>query len=319
MEAAKEIEEKTLKEMFETHAKFVKCMLDSWALVDIDGKVVKCNPLFSQLVGESSKKILKADNFDSLISLTIREKPVNILSLLENNTPTRIDEINASTGKRSDLTLIMGLYPFITEQGKHLGSFLLIRDVTDDKALHDKYKTTKTDSITDQLTGLYTRRYFETFLETARKNAITSDEKTEMSVIMIDIDHFKQVNDVYGHQAGDAILQNMGELISKTFRKSDVTCRYGGEEFIIILPGTSLEGAAKAANSLRIRVKEYNNSFQGKDIPVTISCGLALFDFENEKPSETIQRADAALYQAKEEGRNQVQVHENGEIKRNDG
>lgn len=312
MESAKAINPQTLKELFKVHEKFAKCTLDAWALVDIDGKVAKSNPSFAKLVGESSKKILKADSFDDLIKLSIQGRSLGVAGLMEHQATTRIDEITAETDKRSEMTLIIGIYPFIAEDGRHLGSFLLIRDVTDDKALHDIYKTTKTDSITDQLTGLYTRRYFENYLTTAQKNSLNEGTPPDLSVIMVDIDHFKQVNDVYGHQAGDAILKTMGEVISKTFRKSDITCRYGGEEFIVLLPGTNIKGASIAADSLRIRVEATENIFQGKNIPITISCGVALFNFKEETSNQTIQRADESLYQAKENGRNQVQCNENG-------
>lgn len=306
--SAKNLDETSLIDLFSTHEKFVKCLLDSWALVDTSGKIVKCNPLFAQLLGESSRKVLKAASLDNLIRLSILNRNIGIQDLLEYRSSTRIDEVTASTDKRQDITLIIGIFPFISAEDHHLGSFLNIRDVTDDKALLDKYKSTKTDSITDQLTGLYTRRYFESYLEVANSRSSRDDEPPEkMSVIMIDIDHFKSINDDHGHQAGDAILKNMGEIIGNSFRKSDVTCRYGGEEFIVILPGTDKNGAVAAAEGLRKKVEQTKNIFQGKNIPITISCGVSMFNFERETPEKTIHRADEALYSAKESGRNQVQ------------
>lgn len=307
MTAAEEIKEPTLKDSFKAHEQFVKCLIDAWAVVNLEGKIIKANQLFSQLVGESSRKVLKADSFDDLLKLSIDQKHVSIKDILNQDAPTRIDEVSADSAKRTDLTLIIGLFPFISpDSGKSLGSFVLIRDVTDDKKLYDKFKHTKTDSITDQLTGLFTRRYFEDYLHIQQKN-ITDDEA--MSIIMVDIDFFKKVNDVYGHQAGDHVLKITGGLMSKTFRKSDIACRYGGEEFLVILPGTDLYGAGIAANMLRKKIEEEKIIFDNTHIPVTISCGVAKFDFKNEAYTDTMARADAALYRSKEAGRNQVNTH----------
>lgn len=313
MGTAAALENLSVKDQFKAYEKFCKCLIDAWAVVDQHGKVVKSNLMFAQLVGESSKKVLKADSFDSLLKMEIQGKDVGIAEILSHQTPTRIDEVTAHTEKRSDLTLILGVYPFI-ENDIHAGSFLLIRDVTDDKALHDKYKTTKTDSITDQLTGLNTRRYFEAYLATQERNAASASEKTVISVIMVDIDHFKQVNDVHGHQAGDAILKRVGEIVGKSFRKTDVTCRYGGEEFIILLPETPGKGACKAAESLRKTIEAEKIVFQGKHIPITISLGISEFDLGQEATDATIERADKALYESKEKGRNQSRFHDGNSI-----
>lgn len=297
-------------DQFRYQEQFVKCLLDAWALIDHTGKVVKANLLFSQLIGESSRKVLKSDSIDDLIKFEIHDHHISSSEILSYDQPTRIDEISGITKKRSDLTLIMGIYPYMDIHGhKVIGSFLLIRDVTDDKNLHDKYKTTKTDSITDNLTGLYTRRHFENYLTAQEETGKAENKVTTMSVCMVDIDHFKKVNDDYGHAAGDAILRVMGEMIASTFRKSDVTCRYGGEEFLVILPNTALLGAAVAAEKLRKVVEDRKIIFDGRTIPITISLGVAAFDFHKEKYQETVARADGALYAAKGQGRNQVQIH----------
>lgn len=313
MAAAEPKPQDDLLEEFKHQEHFVKCLLDAWALVSPDGRVVKSNLLFSQLIGESSRKILKADSFDQLLTLRINEDELNIDKILSYENPTRIDEVTGETVKGREVTLIIGVYPYFNpDHSKFLGSFLLVRDVTDDKNLHDKYKTTKTDSITDQLTGLYTRRHFESYLQNQQIQAQNDNDPIRMAVIMVDIDHFKKVNDVHGHQAGDEILKGVGSLIANNFRKTDVPCRYGGEEFIILLPGTSLQGAARAAENLRKIIEEHKVIFEEKHIPVTISLGVGVFQFLEESYSDTIKKADLALYAAKEEGRNQVQVHHKG-------
>ncbi len=303
-------EEDFLLEAFKSQEYFVRCLIDAWVLIDATGKVIKANQLFSQLVGESSRKILKVQSINELIKFSVQDAPFAIADIQTHSAPTRIDEVSGWTPKRENLTLILGICPYIDEStNRFLGAFLLVRDVTDDKMLHDKYKTTKTDSITDNLTGLYTRRHFEGYL-TAQQTLARSENKAPiMSLIMIDIDHFKKVNDVYGHAAGDAVLKITGELMANGFRKSDISCRYGGEEFLVILPHTNLQGAGVAAEQLRKTVEARKFVYDGIVIPVTISSGVATIDLLSENYQEALVRADAALYDSKKNGRNQVNLN----------
>ena len=297
----------TAKDSFKQFEKFVKCMLDPWMVVDQSGKIIKCNQLFAQMVGESSKKILKADSLDELLTLSISDKTLTVSDLLEAKTHNRIDEVRAKKAgapEDEELVLIIGSFPLVDEENDiHTGTFVLLRDVTAEQALHGAYVETKTDSITDKLTGLFTRRHFESYFETRSKEPIDTTKKT--TLIMVDIDFFKKVNDVYGHQAGDYVLAKTGEVMSSKFRKTDIPCRYGGEEFLVILPGTDLDGAAKAAETLRQAIQNTEFTFEGTTIPVTISCGVAIIS-NGESHEETMKRADECLYKAKEDGRNRV-------------
>jgi diguanylate cyclase (GGDEF)-like protein len=135
-----------------------------------------------------------------------------------------------------------------------------------------------------------------------------------MSLIMIDIDHFKKVNDVYGHQAGDYVIKTVAQLMRETFRKTDVVSRYGGEEFLAILPGTDVPGSLTAAEKLRTRVEEHEFVFDGKKMPIRVSSGVAQFRPTLESADETIARADSALYFSKENGRNRVSFHDGDKI-----
>ena len=142
----------------------------------------------------------------------------------------------------------------------------------------------------------------ESFPESAPQRVI--------SVVMLDIDFFKKINDGYSHQAGDHVLKHTSELMKKSFRKTDVVARYGGEEFLAILPGTDALGACIAAEKLRMAIAAYRFEFEGKVIPVTISSGVAQINIGKESGEQAIARADAALYFSKESGRNRVSVHD---------
>ena len=124
---------------------------------------------------------------------------------------------------------------------------------------------------------------------------------------MLDVDHFKQVNDRWGHQAGDQALRSVAAICRKSLRDIDVLCRYGGEEFSVLLPGTDANGALDAAERLRHAVSQLSEmSPNGEPIPLTISLGVALRNESDEDYRTVLSRADMALYQAKREGRNRV-------------
>jgi len=159
-------------------------------------------------------------------------------------------------------------------------------------------------AIRDVLTGLFNRRYLdETF---AKKLNRTKRKESSLAVIMLDIDHFKSFNDTYGHTAGDELLAMLGDLLRKQTRQSDVACRYGGEEFIILLSDTPLDVATKRAEEIRRGFEESSIRFEEKELKATISIGIAIYPDHGDQPEALIIQADQALYQAKSNGRNQV-------------
>jgi diguanylate cyclase (GGDEF)-like protein len=235
-----------------------------------------------------------------------------VSQILKETAPTRIDEVQGRSAIRKGLNLILGIYPFMRD-GVLLGTFILVRDVTAEASLQDKYKDRATESITDHLTGLYNRNYFEKYLDATAGSLekIPGDtEQKQLSVIMFDIDHFKKINDGYGHQAGDYILQAVSALMKGMCRKTDVICRFGGEEFVAIVPGTELHGASRVAQKVRVAIAQESFSYLETPVPVTISCGVAQFLVGQEKIQQTIARADAALYFSKAQGRNRVSLHD---------
>lgn len=160
-------------------------------------------------------------------------------------------------------------------------------------------------SIRDSLTGLYNRRYLEESLE--REISRAQRQKFCLGVMMIDIDHFKHYNDNYGHDAGDIVLQKLGAFLQQHIRGSDIACRYGGEEFTLILPEVSLEILEERAETIRIEVQNLKLQHHYQDLgQITLSLGLAIFPAQGVTGESILRAADAALYQAKQQGRNQV-------------
>ncbi len=159
----------------------------------------------------------------------------------------------------------------------------------------------------DELTGLFNRRYFMEALDSERARA--KRHGTDLALCMIDLDFFKRINDTLGHSAGDEVLADMGSIIREWSRQTDVACRYGGEEFAVILPETSLEGGRAACERLRRMVEEASVPWRTGPIQFTISLGVSQ-DVPGEKGSarKLIDQADEALYRAKEAGRNRVVV-----------
>lgn len=158
---------------------------------------------------------------------------------------------------------------------------------------------------TDALTGLINRREFNRRI--AEEFSRAKRHKSPLSLALFDIDFFKKINDTYGHNAGDAILKELGLLISSKTRTSDVACRYGGEEFALILPETSQVEAYELLDRLRQIVEEEIFNKTAKPIKATISVGVAQLDLSDKAPIDFCERADKALYKAKQGGRNRVE------------
>ncbi len=321
-EAAKTLEPLiNIQSEFARFEHFAKVLLDAYVLVDMEGRVVKSNTMLTQLTGLKTRQIMKADNLDGIITFEVDNKALGYKNIAHYDTPIRIDEVRghvAGKDKEEDtLNLILGVYPFLNPKtNEKLGFFLLIRDVTAETNLQGQYKDKAIQSITDPLTTLFTRAYFEEYLsgQVTRMEVLPENERYPISIVMCDIDFFKKINDKYGHQAGDYVLRNVSRIMKHTFRKTDVCCRYGGEEFLVILPAANFENAGLAANKLRQAVQDEVIIFEDTHIPVTLSCGVSTIMIGQETYPEAMGRADAALYESKHNGRNLVSIHDGAKI-----
>ena len=166
------------------------------------------------------------------------------------------------------------------------------------------------ETITDHLMGIYNRRYLDRRLD--EEVARVRRYGPPLSVLMIDLDHFKRINDTYGHQVGDIVLVNLGKHIEQAIRKSDLVARYGGEEIVVLAPNTTGPTAATLAEKLRQKVESSvlvpPEKCHGETIHVTVSIGVAEFGQSNGDGRALLERADQAMYRAKSEGRNRIAI-----------
>lgn len=161
-------------------------------------------------------------------------------------------------------------------------------------------------SLRDALTGLYNRRQMDSSVAEIFAKAVR--QASPMSVLLIDIDHFKKLNDIHGHAVGDDALKLLAGLLQEMFRGSDLACRYGGEEFVVLLPGADLQVAVNRAEELRNRCQDMSFLVKGQPLGFTLSIGVAALKDGISQPDELLKRADDALYTAKNQGRNRVEA-----------
>ncbi|MEX0615627.1 MAG: diguanylate cyclase, partial [Methylophaga sp.] len=162
-------------------------------------------------------------------------------------------------------------------------------------------------SFEDALTGLKNRRFFDETLQ--REQHIASRSNTPLALLICDIDYFKEFNDLYGHDAGDMALRTLANIMLEHFRETDIPCRFGGEEFVVLMPGASPEDTLNRARELLGKVAARTISYQGRNLDaLTISIGIARWQGDTDSPDSLLQSADKALYRAKQAGRNQVSV-----------
>ncbi len=255
-------------------------------VTDAQGAVVLVNASACRLLGKSDSDIVK-DGFKALFGdEAIMQRHLSGMaqpgeSVEYNN---RILSLHASTIRNA--------------MSDVLGSAALFRDVTEEKRLQKELRRL---SDTDGLTGLFNRRYLDAALE--KEWARARRYGLNLSVLMFDIDHFKRFNDEHGHDMGDVVLRQVAATFAQTLRDLDIPCRYGGEEFLGILPNTSCAGALRAAERLRVNIEK----LLVEGLRVTISVGVACLPGRDLESSQNIvERADAMLYQAKAGGRNRV-------------
>lgn len=255
-------------------------------VTDFSGKVVLVNPAAEALLGKTQQQIVEG-GIDNIL-----DDPASMQKWLEE-----------SSGEPIIVTFnekVLHLYASTikADGGSVVGSAALLRDITEEKRLEEELRRLST---TDGLTAIFNRRHMNDMLEKEYHRATRTG--SSLSLIMFDVDHFKKFNDTYGHDQGDRVLKVVAKCLKDALRKYDYPCRYGGEEFIGILPNTDQAGAYAVAERLRKDIQ--NTEVDG--LHVTISLGVATYPLHPVTHAEKmVELADAALYKSKEGGRNQT-------------
>lgn len=221
-------------------------------------------------------------------------------------------------------TLETIITPIYNRSNQLEGRVILAYDITDRKNLEKKLKTTneslqaqlqenerlrlqlQEQAIRDPLTGVFNRRYFAEALDSETARAIR--EESPFSLIVLDVDFFKKVNDTYGHKCGDIVLQSLAKFLQENTRRSDIVCRFGGEEFVILMPDAEVSAAHERAELFREQFEALVTEYEGKQVKSTFSAGVASFPIHSRSSDALLNMADLALYQSKANGRNRVTV-----------
>lgn len=298
------ITENNLHESRELFRAIVENVGDLVAVLDTEGKRIYNSPSYGPLFRE--KDIREGSSSFMEVHPEDRER---IQSIFRKTVETGIGECAEFRFvlKDGSIRFMESDGRAIRDAGGNVAKVVVIsRDITEQKRLEADLREL---AATDMLTGLPNRRHFLGQLEQEKARVSRAEEKCA-SVLMIDIDHFKRVNDTWGHSTGDHVLRHLAVLMRQVLRKIDTLGRLGGEEFAVILPGADLPSAETFAERLRKRVEQSPAVYEKRAIPITISIGVSEIRAEDESAELALMRADHALYQAKDGGRNKVRVED---------
>ncbi|SDE21004.1 MULTISPECIES: GGDEF domain-containing protein [Myxococcus] len=246
------------------------------------------------LIGRSSKADIQIDQ---------ESVSRNHASITNSREGVRIRDLGSTNGTFVNDELAEGVRELRNGDLVKIGRtiFKYIAGGNIEAAYHDEiYRLTTMDG----LTQIYNRRYFDEQLD--REISRSRRYERMLSLVLLDIDHFKAVNDKYGHLAGDSVLKQLASTVRTKIRREDVFARYGGEEFAILLPEVSLSGTRQLAEKVRRLVEKQRFEFDRQVIPVTVSVGLAVLEPHHREPGELVRDADEKLFDAKTSGRNRV-------------
>ena len=272
------------------------------------GVITDVNPFLTRMLGYSreelvGKKLWQVGTFQDI------EASQQAFTALQRNEYIRYDDLplRAKSGKLIDVEFVSNVYL----AGKEKVIQCNIRDITVRKQVQDALLKSQAllreQSVRDHLTGLFNRRYMEETLE--RELLRAARRQLSLGVIMLDLDNLKQFNDIWGHGAGDEILRALGKLLLRQVRGEDIACRYGGDEFILILPDASQDVTRERAESICEQAKQFHLQFEGQSLTaVTLSLGVAVFPKHGVTSTRILRAVDTALYRAKHEGRDRVIV-----------
>lgn len=279
--------------------------------------------LIKKLCSEGYGENIKISDFANKKIITSHPDD-NISTVFEKMNVTRTEEmLIADRNKAVGIVSIYDIFDVMTEQNikfankplknikkennnisKELEKDILIEQ------LNKEIKFLKAKSTIDYLTGLYNVRYFKTRINEELERSKRYNDT--ISIIFIDIDNFKNINDTYGHECGNSVLHSLGEILknkNRILRISDIAVRYGGEEFIIICPSSNKEQAAIIAERIRKVIEKTKFEYMNQKVKITVSIGVSEFTGKSDNIMDTVKEADLAMYKAKSNGKNSVVVH----------
>jgi len=296
----------------------------SIAITDLKANIEYVNPRFTQVTGYGFDEVIGKKPSILKTDLTPAETYSQLWETITAGNEWRGEFVNRK--KNGSLYYESAIISPITDLNGVFTHYLAVKeDITERKRaeealqkaneqlqahlteIENLHTELREQALRDPLTGLYNRRYLSETIE--REIIRAKREKNHLSVIMSDIDHFKIINDTYGHQVGDQFLLKIANLMKKHARGSDIVCRYGGEEFLLVLPATTVKSAAKRAEEIRQKCKKIIIQHEGKDVSITLSFGVACYPTHGQAVDEIITKADKAMYQSKHSGRNKVTTY----------
>jgi diguanylate cyclase (GGDEF)-like protein/PAS domain S-box-containing protein len=293
-------------------------------VVDAQDRVLDANSVAEKWLGKSRREMIGKDPLE-----VFKEWPQLLNRFLFTESTREEVEVSGTP----PLMLEMVITPLYSEQtGKLSGRVILAYDITERKQLENELKNTnkilmakileveflkeklQEQAIRDPLTGVFNRRFLAESLDKEVSKA--GRENTPVSLIMMDVDFFKNFNDAYGHKCGDIVLQDLANYLTENSRQGDIVCRYGGEEFVILMPNATLHDAYERAETWRreysVRVIHYGD----KDLSISFSAGVASFPLHGSSGESILYAADDALYRSKNEGRNRVTLYKSQQLEK---
>ncbi|MFD2111089.1 diguanylate cyclase [Thiorhodococcus fuscus] len=314
---------KTLEAELRTRIAAIEAAGDAIAITDAQGRLLYANPAFARQTGYTLSELKGVHTRAFKSGLHDADFYADLWQTVLGGRIWRGEMINKRKGG-SLYEEEMTIAPVMNVKGE-VDCFVAIkRDVSERRSMERALKQANRQlsenlarirllqkelaeqTIRDPLTGLHNRRYLDETLP--REFARARHEGYVLTAAMVDVDHFKRINDTWGHPAGDALLKALAALLQKRFREGDIVCRYGGEEFLVLLPHASIETCLPRADWLRQAFGNLRMIYQDVEIRATLSIGLASYPEYASSPQELIQMADAALYRAKHHGRNRIEV-----------
>jgi diguanylate cyclase (GGDEF)-like protein/PAS domain S-box-containing protein len=298
----------------------IESMSDGVLVLDEHGRIVDINPAMQNILDEEPASYLGQN---AAVILKQWEQNIDqLLNGIETRTELRI-------AKKPSSYLDLRITPLYDDNHRMNGRLMVFRDVTDRKEVEKDLRRAmdrlqsqlieigvlqsqlREQAIRDVLTNLFNRRYLEETLE--RELARATRESYPLCVIMMDLDYFKNVNDTYGHEAGDVVLKTLAETVTKQSRHGDFVCRYGGEEFVLVMPNIGIETATERAEDLHATINALNIPYGRFNLTTTISMGIAWYPAHGATKEALMRAADMAMYVAKNTGRNRVIVYDEHE------